>query len=57
MSKKLIVASVAMAFAAAAQAQSNTTLYGLIDTGITYVSNQGGYHGVAATSGNLSGNR
>lgn len=42
MNRKLIVAGVLSALAATAHAQSSVTLYGLIDTGIVYTSNQGG---------------
>jgi GBP family porin len=57
MKKKVIFTGVAIAFASAAQAQGTATLYGLIDTGLTFVSNQAGSARWAATSGTLSGNR
>lgn len=41
----------------AAHAESNVTLYGLIDTGITWSSNQHGSQNVEMTSGKLSGTR
>lgn len=40
-----------MACAAPAFAQSSVTLYGMMDTGITYVSNQGGKHNVKMDDG------
>jgi GBP family porin len=61
--KKLIVlAASTAAWAGAANAQSSVTLYGLIDTGITYTSNQrvnasSGHSNFQATSGNLNASR
>ena len=43
MKQKLIIGAVAAAIAGAEQAQSSVTLYGIIDDGITYVSNAGGH--------------
>ncbi|MBN3786488.1 porin [Burkholderia sp. Ac-20353] len=40
-----------------AKAQSSVTLYGIISTGISYVSNQGGKSGVQMVSGPLQNNR
>ena len=40
-----------------ASAQSSVTLYGLIDSGITYTNNVGGSGRVALASGNISGSR
>jgi general bacterial porin, GBP family len=40
MKKTLLIAMLTGIFATAAHAQSSVTLYGLIDTGLTYVSNQ-----------------
>jgi outer membrane protein OmpU len=40
-----------------AHAQSSVTLYGIIDEGITYVSNEGGSHNVKLDDGVLYGNR
>ncbi|WP_321819708.1 MULTISPECIES: porin [unclassified Burkholderia] len=57
MKRSLPAVAACAAFAASAHAQSTVTLYGLIDAGITYTSNQGGKGNVAATSGTLSGSR
>ena len=40
-----------------AMAQSSITLYGLLDTGIGYVSNQGGKSNVSMVQGVKNGNR
>jgi predicted porin len=45
------------AFSGFADAQSSTTLYGLIDTGLTYNSNAKGARQFSASSGNLDGDR
>ncbi|MGU7784786.1 porin [Burkholderia sp. PU8-34] len=43
MKRKLILGAVAATLASTAQAQSSMTLYGIIDDGLTYVSNAGGH--------------
>jgi predicted porin len=43
MKKTLLAAALCGTFAAAAHAQSSVTLYGLIDTGLVYVNNEGGH--------------
>ncbi|MDR6412332.1 UNVERIFIED_ORG: putative porin [Burkholderia sp. 1595] len=43
--------------ASTAMAQSSVTLYGIIDNGITYATNQGGGHSVQAVSGVAAGSR
>jgi GBP family porin len=54
----LSVLSLALAgIASTANAQSTVTLYGLIDTGLTYTSNQGGDHNFQASSGMVNGSR
>lgn len=41
----------------AAQAQSGVTIYGIVDSGLTYTSNQGGKSLMQATAGNQQGSR
>ncbi len=59
--KKIALSALSLALlgtAGAAQAQSSVTLYGVIDTSITYVHHQsGGDNGWSMGSGNLSGSR
>ncbi|HEY1607962.1 MAG TPA: porin [Paraburkholderia sp.] len=43
MKKTLLAAALCGTFTAAAHAQSSVTLYGLIDTGLVYVNNEGGH--------------
>ncbi|WP_081072071.1 porin [Burkholderia cepacia] len=47
----------ASAGANVAQAQSSVTIYGIVDSGFTYTSNQGGKSLVQATAGNQQGSR
>jgi predicted porin len=57
---KIALASLALlSVAGAAQAQNSVTLYGVIDTGISYVSkaNEAGDHRWGTQNGNLSGSR
>lgn len=44
-------------FAPLAMAQSSVTLYGIIDNGVTYATNQGGAHSWQAVSGVVAGSR
>lgn len=62
MKKKMLCVAVgtlvgSMAGEPAAFAQSSVTLYGKIDTGITYVSNEGGSSNFRADDGKMYGNR
>jgi predicted porin len=51
MKHRVVAATFAALFAGAAQAQSSVTLYGIIDDGISYISNQGGHSTVKMDSG------
>ncbi|SMG53030.1 porin [Paraburkholderia susongensis] len=51
MRRLTIAAAIAMATAGSAYAQSSVTLYGIVSTGITYISNQGGKSNVRLDSG------
>ena len=61
MSKKWVMSAMAVAVAAAsagaAHAQSSVTLYGIIDTGVTYVNNTAGSSQVSMASGINQGSR
>lgn len=54
--KRLIVA-VLLGFSQLGYAQSNVTLYGLLDAGVTYVNNTGGHSKLYEDVGVLNGNR
>jgi predicted porin len=54
MKKPLLGAALMGVFAASAHAQSSVTLYGLIDAGITYSSNQSGHNAFQQSSGLVS---
>lgn len=51
MRRRIVTATLATVFAGAAHAQSSVTLYGIVDDGITYISNQGGHSTVKMDSG------
>lgn len=58
--KKLMHCGLSVAllgFAGASQAQSSVTLYGIIDTGLTYANNAGGHSNFQQASGVVTGNR
>lgn len=65
MNKQLVAASLLLPLAGVACAQSAVTLYGIVDAGITYRSNErvgaagnyAGHSNVGLTTGNLSGSR
>lgn len=57
MKKSLFTLAALGSFAGAAHAQNSVTLYGLIDAGITYTSNQGGHSNFQETSGGVNGSR
>jgi GBP family porin len=54
MKKTIIGGALLGAFAVSAQAQSSVTLYGLIDAGLVYTSNQGGHSAWQESSGAVS---
>jgi len=57
MKKSLLALGVLGAFAGAVHAQSNVTLYGIVDAGLTYVNNESGSKNIKLGSGNLQGSR
>ncbi|WP_144156458.1 porin [Paraburkholderia sp. BCC1885] len=57
MKKTVMLAALTGAFATAAHAQSSVTLYGIIDTGITYTSNQSGHSNWQVTDGAINTSR
>lgn len=57
MKRQVLIASALAAAPLVCAAQSNVTLYGIVDTGVAYVSNQGGGSVWKSQSGNLRGDR
>ncbi|RRW93573.1 porin [Pandoraea apista] len=57
MKKSLLALGALSAFVGVAHAQSNVTLYGIVDAGLTYVNNEEGSKNVKLGSGNLQGSR
>lgn len=57
MKTKLLASASLCALASLAHAQSNVTLYGIADAGMTYVSNEGGNKSFTLGSGNMQGSR
>jgi len=55
MKKTLVIAVCAAGYACVAQAQSSVTLYGVIDAGLLYASNQNGHAAWQAGSGDVTG--
>jgi GBP family porin len=55
--KHAISFAILSTFATAALAQSSVTLYGIIDAGVNYISNDGGKANYTMTTGVLQGNR
>ncbi len=57
MKKTIIAIAATLLVTGAAQAESSVTLYGLVDAGITYVSNQDGNSNIKMDTGVMNGNR
>ena len=57
MKYRAITASIAATFACAAHAQSSVTLYGIIDDGLSYISNAGGHSNFKTDSGVVASDR
>src|SRR6516165_8748961 len=57
MKKTILVLAALGAFAGVANAQSSVTLFGIVDSGITYTNNNGGHSSWQATESNEQGSR
>ncbi|MBN3858496.1 porin [Paraburkholderia sp. Ac-20340] len=55
--KTLVFAAATTTLASAAHAQSSVTLYGLVDAGLTYVSNEGNRNSPVSPTGSLTGGK
>ncbi|HEX8784967.1 MAG TPA: porin, partial [Telluria sp.] len=57
MKHRVMAATIAATFACAAHAQSSVTLYGVVDDGLSYISNAGGHSNVKMDSGVIYSDR
>ena len=57
MKKQIALLSTVGLFAGVAHAQSSVTLYGILDAGVNYISNDNGHPNYTMTTGVLNGNR
>ncbi|WP_233852936.1 porin [Paraburkholderia sp. HD33-4] len=55
MKKTVLLVAALSTFSGVVHAQSSVTLFGIVDTGLVYTSNNGGHSSWQLTSGNESG--